>query len=172
MFQLCHPWRCLVAQQKLCWLGVWWIQRGPLYRFGATHESPERGFPWYFQCRGQEFNHWSGNQDPICHLAQHCPPPKKERKKEKITRKGRSRNRQKNQYNTVKLKNKIKYIKKKKDLEKTEPKFSCSYLWVMHLDVSLIFFFRHLYNFQIFKNKCRTLLKSEKMLHLKILNFK
>ena len=64
MLQLCHPWRCLVAQQKLCWLGVWsaWHnslrhQRGSLYRFGATQESPERGFPWYFQCRGQEFNH-------------------------------------------------------------------------------------------------------------------
>ena len=66
-------------------------------------------------------------------------PKKKERKKEKITRKGRSRNRQKNQYNTVKFKNKIKYIKKKR-FGKKQPKFSCSYLWVMHLDVSLIFF--------------------------------
>ena len=34
----------------------------------------------YFQCRGQEFNHWPGNQDPICHLAQ--PPPPTKRKKE------------------------------------------------------------------------------------------
>ena len=49
-------------------------------------------------------------------------PKKKERKKEKLTRKGRSRNRQKNQYNTVKFKNKIKYIKKK-DLEKNSQNF-------------------------------------------------